>query len=62
MVQKFSMRRPSLETRLKVLKLIASECGVTLDLEEDAPENEHEVIRKLLSHNKREPLLDITRF
>lgn len=37
MIQKFSARQPSLEIRLKVLKGIASEIGVALYLEEDAP-------------------------
>uniref|UniRef100_A0A803QKA6 Regulator of Vps4 activity in the MVB pathway protein n=1 Tax=Cannabis sativa TaxID=3483 RepID=A0A803QKA6_CANSA len=41
MVQKFSTRKPSYETRLKVLKEIASECGITLDLEEDDSVNDH---------------------
>ncbi|XP_062150727.1 uncharacterized protein LOC133859354 [Alnus glutinosa] len=36
-VQKLSARQPHLEIRLKVLKGIASEIGVTLYLEEDAP-------------------------
>lgn len=37
MIQKLSVRQQSLETRLKVLKEIASEIGVTLHLEEVAP-------------------------
>ncbi|KAL5581957.1 hypothetical protein UlMin_014399 [Ulmus minor] len=37
MVQKLSTRQTSLESRLKVLKEIASENGITLHLEEDAP-------------------------
>jgi len=36
MIQKLSARQPSLEIRLKMLKEIASEIGVTLHLEEDA--------------------------
>ncbi|XP_023912809.1 uncharacterized protein LOC112024403 [Quercus suber] len=36
MIQKLSARQPSLEIRLKMLKEIASEIGVTLQLEEDA--------------------------
>ncbi|GMY24398.1 IST1 homolog [Fagus crenata] len=36
MIQKLSTRQPSLEIRLKMLKEIASEIGVTLHLEEDA--------------------------
>ncbi|KAJ0043688.1 hypothetical protein Pint_18788 [Pistacia integerrima] len=36
-VQKLSARRPSLESRLKVLKEISAEIGVTLHLEEDVP-------------------------
>lgn len=35
MIQKFSTRQPSSETKLKVLKEIASENGITLDLEEE---------------------------
>ncbi|PON93481.1 Vacuolar protein sorting-associated protein [Trema orientale] len=51
MVQKFSTRRPSIETRLKVLKEIASECGVTLDLEEDDPVNE---LKEKLDMNQKQ--------
>lgn len=45
MVQKFSTQRPSSQTKMKVLKQIASECGVTLDLEEDDPVNDYKVMR-----------------
>lgn len=34
-MQKLSSRRPSLESRLKVLKEISAEIGITLHLEED---------------------------
>ncbi|CAK9317923.1 unnamed protein product [Citrullus colocynthis] len=37
MIQKFSTKQPSAETKLKVLKEIASENGITLHLEEEPP-------------------------
>ncbi|CAK7344387.1 unnamed protein product [Dovyalis caffra] len=37
-IQKFATRQPSLESRKKLLKDIASENGIILHLEEDAPE------------------------
>ncbi|WCJ25384.1 Regulator of Vps4 activity in the MVB pathway protein [Euphorbia peplus] len=37
MIQKLSTQRPSLECRMKVLKNLASENGIVLDLVEDAP-------------------------
>lgn len=35
MIQKFSTKQPSIETKLKVLEEIASENGITLHLEEE---------------------------
>lgn len=37
MIQKFSTKQPSAETKLKVLKEIASENGITLHMEEEPP-------------------------
>lgn len=36
MIEKLSARRPALEIRVKVLKDIATEIGVTLQLEQDS--------------------------
>ncbi|KAI3976916.1 hypothetical protein MKX01_008774 [Papaver californicum] len=49
-VLKFSTRQPSLEDRMKVLKEIASENGITLHLEEDAPINN----KDNLEHNQKQ--------
>lgn len=37
MIQKFSTKQPSAETKLKVLKEIASENGIPLHLEQESP-------------------------
>ncbi|XP_041007543.1 IST1 homolog [Juglans microcarpa x Juglans regia] len=53
MIQKLSVRQQSLETRLKVLKEIASEIGFTLHLEEHAPlvvEDDSQKQRQLETH------------
>ncbi|XP_062106298.1 vacuolar protein sorting-associated protein IST1-like [Humulus lupulus] len=58
MVQKFSTRKPSFETRMKVLKEIASECGVTLDLEDDSV-NDHK--REKLNMKEQEQEQELTK-
>ena len=42
MIQKLSNRRPAMEIKLKVLKDIAAEIGVTLQLKNESEEEENE--------------------
>ncbi|EXB97158.1 hypothetical protein L484_008648 [Morus notabilis] len=54
-VQKFSTRRSSLESRLKFLKEIASEAGVILNLEEYTPVEDKEKLDANQNHGHIEP-------
>ncbi|XP_075651593.1 uncharacterized protein LOC142622064 [Castanea sativa] len=54
MIQKLSARQPSLEVRLKMLKEIASEIGVTLHLEEDA----HVIVEEKQDINQKQNQLE----
>jgi len=48
MIQKLSTRQPSLEARMKVLKEIANENGITLKLEEEEPPAIASEVQRLL--------------